>query len=70
MHRSRSSYKMNDREVLAIIWTWFFSVCHSDFHNYEANCLGVIKIGARLAGRWIVAAEIEVEEVMKICCLG
>jgi hypothetical protein len=59
---------MNDREVLAIVWTWFFSVRHSDFHNYKANRLGVIKIGARLSGRWIVAAEIEVEEFIEICC--
>jgi hypothetical protein len=59
---------MNDGEVLAIVWTWLFSVRHSDFHNYEANRLGVIKIGARLAGGWIVTAEIEVKEVMEICC--
>jgi hypothetical protein len=61
---------MNDRKVLAIVWTWFFSVGHSDFHNYEANRLGVIKIGARRSGRQIVTAEIIVEEVMEICCPG
>jgi hypothetical protein len=58
---------MNHREGLTVIWTWFFCVRHSDFHDYKANCLGVIKIGARLTGCWVVAAEIVIKQVIEIC---
>lgn len=67
MHRTRCAPEVDNRKILAVVFTWWLNFGDFKFHDNESNRFGGIKGQAGFTGRWLGSGKVISKEIVKVC---